>query len=395
MCNRGDFKLPKDLYRSEWKYSTTFHFKISDDGEPYEDAKLTVAVNSFSDVEVKTNRPSNQSAQECPTSEEAEPPAATQTGDLVTLSRSGCCSTCPAYDVTVSDSSKVAWNGTLCVQSKGSRHSKIDPAQAHALIEQFLLPEFWALCKGYSRSITDTSIRQIAVQIGGRTKTVRNYASSAPPWIESFKDAIDSAANTHLWRHGEPKTEPLANIIQDGYMPKPGVTPLMRAAMRSDIDSMKAAIARRDDVDAQDSSGWTALMYAAASSHSEPVQLLLDAGANPNHKSFSGDTTLMSSAISGQFDEDLFHARAEVNATNKDDTTVLMILAARVKQMRSKRRSRQAQMLPSKTPEGVLRSIISNSRTAAKVQSGNGIWMTQAASATTPTRMTCGTLPTL
>jgi hypothetical protein len=266
---------------------------------------------------------------ECPTNEEAEAPTATRREDFVRLSRSGCYGTCPAYDVTVSESGEVTWNGTLFVQSKGLSHAKIDPARAHALIEKFLLPKFWALCKGYSRSITDSSTTQIAVQIGGRAKTVWNYANSAPAWVETFEDAIDSAANTHLWRHGEPRTEPLSNIIPDAYMPKPGVTPLMKAAMRSDIDSMRAAMAQRDDVDAQDSSGWTALMYAAASSHSEPVQLLLKAGANPNHKSFAGDTPLMSSAISGQFDEDLFRARAEVNARNDHGVTALMILAAR------------------------------------------------------------------
>src|SRR5438105_3360540 len=30
------FELPKDVYRTEWKYDTVFDFKISDDKQPYE-----------------------------------------------------------------------------------------------------------------------------------------------------------------------------------------------------------------------------------------------------------------------------------------------------------------------------------------------------------------------
>ena len=70
-------------------------------------------------------------------------------------------------------------------------------------------------------------------------------------------------------------------------------------------------------------------MYAAASSHSEPVQLLLAAGANPNHKSPFGDTPLMASATSGSFDDDLFRAGADVNAQDSVGVTSLMIPASK------------------------------------------------------------------
>jgi len=103
----------------------------------------------------------------------------------------------------------------------------------------------------------------------------------------------------------------------------------MKAAVNANIESLKRLLATTKDVDAADSSGWTALMYAAASSHSEPVKLLLAAGANPNHKSFAGDTALMASAISGSFDDDLVRAGADVNAQNSAGMSSLMILAAK------------------------------------------------------------------
>lgn len=324
------FELPRDLYRSEWKYSTTVDFKFSDDESAYENAKLAVVMDSFRYVQIITNPYTGKDAHNCPAKEESLPPAETlSNGDFVKLSRSGCYGTCPAYEVTVSENGEITWNGTSFVQTVGVRHSRIDNEAARTLIEAFRSPKVWELCGGYSASITDSSTTQIELRIGGRSKKVWNYANSAPDWVKTFEDSIDAAANTHFWRHGDPRTEPLSNIFQDSWLPKPGVTSLMQAAARGDINSMKASLSQGIQVDAEDSSGWTALMYAATNEKSDPVQLLLKAGANPNHKSLSGDTPLMASAMAGSFDENLSHAGADINAKNSDGVTALMILAAK------------------------------------------------------------------
>src|SRR5258705_615156 len=203
------FELPKDLYRTEWKYSSTFNFKISTDEEPYEGPKLTVVMTSFEYGEFVTNPPSTKYAHDCPSKEQAEPPVSISEGDFVKLSRSGCYGTCSVYEVTVAANGDVTWHGSAFVYSTGLSHSRIEPDAALGLIRQFQFPKFWGLCAGYDASITDSATTQINVQIGGKSKTVWNYASSAPAWLETFEQAIDAAANTHLWRHGESRTEPL------------------------------------------------------------------------------------------------------------------------------------------------------------------------------------------
>lgn len=322
------FDLPKDLYRTDWKYDTIFNFKISDDRQPYEDPKLTVTLDSYRYVEVTTNPPADKYAHNCPLPNEIQPPPSITAGDFVELSRSGCYGTCPSYKVKVAENGDVTWSGGGFVEAVGERHSTIASEAAHALLERFKSPAFWALCGGYDASVTDNPTMQIEVLIGGRSKKVWNYADSAPEFEDNLEDAVDAAANTHSWRHGDARAEPLSNIFQDAYMPKPGVTPLMKAAAKADVGAIKQLLKSGVDIEAADSSGWTALMYAAASSHSEPVQVLLASGANPNHKSFNGDTPLMASAISRSFDGDLAHAGAEVNAKDASGTTVLMILAA-------------------------------------------------------------------
>ena len=84
------FDLPKNLFRTDWKYSTVFHFRISNDDQPYENPKLMVTVDSFHYIEIATNPPSTKSAQDCPTPNEIKPPTSLQSGDFVELSRSGC-----------------------------------------------------------------------------------------------------------------------------------------------------------------------------------------------------------------------------------------------------------------------------------------------------------------
>jgi uncharacterized protein DUF6438/ankyrin repeat protein len=267
-------------------------------------------------------------ASECPSKEQAQPPASTSDEDFVKLSRGGCYGTCPIYEVTIAGNGDVTWYGKLYIYSVGIIHSQINRDEARALINQFRQPKFWELCGRYSANITDMPTTDIDLQIGGRSKSVSNYAGSAPEWVGTFEESIDAASNSHQWRHGEPKTEPLGNVSEDGYMPKPGVTPLMRAARKGDVAAIKEELARGGNVDAVDASGWTALMYGARVESDDPVRILLKAGADPNHKSFAGDTPLMAAATGRQFDETLRKAGVDVNAKNQKGVSALMILAA-------------------------------------------------------------------
>ncbi len=322
------FEFPENAFQEGQKYETTFAYKLSKkEIEQENQPKVSVAVNTFHRVEIVATWADVQ-ASECP-APETQAPASTEPQDFVELSRSGCYGTCPIYTVRISANGDVAWKGRMFVNATGERRAAIKAEDARALLEQFRTPQFWSLCSSYARSITDSSTIETHVEIGGQSKTVANYADSAPAWVANLEDAIDDAANTHQWRHGDSRTELLSHIFNDAYMPKPGVTPLMRAAEHGDVDKMRALLKEGARISDSDASGWTPLMYAAASSSSPPVQLLLEKGADPNHKSAMGDTALMASAITGAFDEDLVKAGANVNAQNSAGVTALMILAAK------------------------------------------------------------------
>jgi hypothetical protein len=215
------------------------------------------------------------------------------------------------------------------VDSVGDRRASIDARAARELLEKFRTKEFWAYCGDYSQSVTDVSGSSITVELGGRIRTISDYAESSPEALQELMREVDRVADSHRWRHGDPATEPITRIDSDTYLPKPGVTPLMIAAANDKEDKLKALIDAGVDVKEVDASGWSALMYASGASSDFPVQMLLKAGADPNQSSPHGDTPLMFAALSGDWNEDLVKAGARVNAQNKDGRTALMILSTR------------------------------------------------------------------
>jgi ankyrin repeat protein len=109
------------------------------------------------------------------------------------------------------------------------------------------------------------------------------------------------------------------------------VTPLMRAARKGEVDSVKRLLAEGADVNARDWMGRTAWLHACEFARASPqvVALLLAAGADPNTADRAGVTALMEAA---SFAEDnslvilrnLLAAGANPNAKARNAGTSLM-----------------------------------------------------------------------
>jgi len=123
-------------------------------------------------------------------------------------------------------------------------------------------------------------------------------------------------------------TEPLHNILSDTSYAKPAVTPLMRAAARSDLQQVRDLLKAGAGINDRDASGWTALMYAAATWKAEAVPVLLEAGSDPDYASPAGDTALLARALLGRFSAELVRAGAKIDHQNRVGLSVLMLLAS-------------------------------------------------------------------
>lgn len=285
----------------------TYVFEFSDDlADGYYDPKKERFVFEGPRlIRVRTAPSGTLSASDCPDGPVAAPSEPILATDSVTLSRSGCYGTCPSYEVTLFGDGRVRWKGDGFVEVVGERSYQIEPNIAEKVLQRFRSPEVLGLCSDYSQSVTDSPSSLTDIAVSNARKTIHDYASSSPAWFRQLQTEIDSAAQTHSMRHGDPVTEPLI-YIQGEYLPKPGLTDLMRSAARGDVSSLKKLITAGARLEDTDASGWTALMYAAASySSGQALDELVRAGANRSHRSPFGDTALMASALKGNFDEDL------------------------------------------------------------------------------------------
>jgi uncharacterized protein len=138
-------------------------------------------------------------------------------------------------------------------------------------------------------------------------------------------------ADTHKWRHGEPRSERLDywRAWFDADMPKPGRTPLMSAAAKGKFDEVRSLLKAGTDVNDMDASGWTALIYASQVSNGEMVKLLLQCGANPGVRTLTNQTAIMAAATGYPDPEEkislLAAAGCDINAQDEEGATALML----------------------------------------------------------------------
>jgi hypothetical protein len=170
--------------------------------------------------------------------------------DFVELRRTGCFGACPQYTVRVYADGRVFWTATGYVHTVGAVGATVAPQEARALIETIRTSGFWDLRDRYVRQMSDLPSAITTLHVGAREKSVINHGSFAPPRLQELEIAIDVAANTHQWVHGDPRIEPMTYmaIHSDGAGGKPGVTMLMQAAIRADVDGIRRRL-NEDKVD--------------------------------------------------------------------------------------------------------------------------------------------------
>lgn len=119
-------------------------------------------------------------------------------------------------------------------------------------------------------------------------------------------------------------------------MDEEGVTPLMRAAGRGDLQAVRELLAKGTDVNAADARGFTALFHACYNGeedrgYPEVVRALLAAGADREARIGYGVRPLMYAAGNGEAGvvEALLEAGADPHARNEGGRTALMMVKDR------------------------------------------------------------------
>ncbi len=186
------------------------------------------------------------------------------------------------------------------------------------------------------RLVMDTNTTALTFSADGLSRTIEHITGLPPAELVDFEPQVLAAANAHALLHGAPPDETLfGGVGQDLELPKPGLTPLIRAAATASVEAVQRLISQGEDPKATDASGWTALMYAASEDNELVVAYLLAHGANPNAKSLRHETALMAAVGGGSGDSGcikaLLNAGANPNSETVEGQTALMWAARRAR----------------------------------------------------------------
>lgn len=256
----------------------------------------------------------------------------------ITLERTSCFGTCPAYRVEISGDGSVVYQGRSYVVLTGEHHDRISKEALGQILEAFHKADYFSLKDRYVFGVTDNPTTTTSIAFDGREKSVVDYVgeqAGMPHAVAELEATIDRVVGTLKWVYGNAETVPsLMREKWDFKSSEAGLT-LARAACESrrfspDSSSslVRDLVAAGAPPDAHDPQGRSALECVAAARDQEGVILLMQAGAarsNPEVK----NEALAGAAQAGdlQLVRLLLKYGADPDAAGHDGRTVLMAAA--------------------------------------------------------------------
>ncbi|MCU0924108.1 MAG: ankyrin repeat domain-containing protein, partial [Burkholderiaceae bacterium] len=158
------------------------------------------------------------------------------------------------------------------------------------------------------------------------------------------RDSGCFASTVQLTRPSDGNRSPPSNTVRGSPEPAAsaalpavstaGITPregsrgeLFEAAQRGDLTRVGALLEAKADINAKDSFGFTALMYASLKGHVPVVGALLEAKADANAEDINGQTALMWASRTGHVAvvRALLEAKTDANAKSDDNVKALWL----------------------------------------------------------------------
>ena len=270
---------------------------------------------------------------------------------VVTLERTTCFGSCPAYTISIADDGTVKYEGRSYVRVAGARAWKIEPSAVAALAREMEAAGYFDLKDRYRAPITDLPTVRTSLRLGGRSKSIEDYYG-APESLHALERRVDEVAGVKKYVFIDGAT--LKEMAAKGWDPTGGQADalMLRAVETADADVtgtlidlgydvnhatptgpiilhargeavLDRLLAAGAAVDTRSSRGTTPLHRAAATGDPAAVRFLLSRGANPAAFDQEGVTPLMEAANSGSAEavRALLGAGADPAARDTDGRT--------------------------------------------------------------------------
>lgn len=124
----------------------------------------------------------------------------------ISLNRSGCFGTCPAYSVTVEADGAVNYNGRAFVIVEGGQEGTISEDEVKYLFDLVNIAGFFALEERYTMSVTDLPTIDTSVKMYRMSKSVSHYGTgcgteydSAPAGLCRIEEYLEALVMEFEW----------------------------------------------------------------------------------------------------------------------------------------------------------------------------------------------------
>jgi hypothetical protein len=129
-------------------------------------------------------------------------PAAALTDISITLERTACFGTCPAYKVEIHGDGHVAFDGTAFVAVAGKREYHVPKPDIAQLVDDVRAKDIWSMRPSYAASVTDLPSTILTIRVGTQTHRLVDYAGEwvgMPPAVTRIEEEADKVGKTAQW----------------------------------------------------------------------------------------------------------------------------------------------------------------------------------------------------
>jgi ankyrin repeat protein len=226
----------------------------------------------------------------------------------ITLQRTGCFGSCPAYTVMVTTEA-IQFEGGGYVVASGKHTDTLDAGDVRMLAKRFVAADFYSMDPSYTASVTDNPSYALSIAIDGHTKRVEDYVGSwvgMPAVITELEDAVDELARTDRWIDG---SDGLVEALQGedfNFHTLEAQRMLKDAARRGQSETVRQlleagvpleSLPTPNQENPREVDGW----LTSASHSLESLQILLKAGASKSDQN-DKDLALAGAVRSGNVD---------------------------------------------------------------------------------------------
>jgi hypothetical protein len=250
---------------------------------------------------------------------------------IITLERTTCLGTCPAYKLTVHGDGSVEYEGKKFVRIVGHRQGTIDKAAVAALLKSFAEADYFGLRDNYDTIhnpdgtetvVTDLPTTYTALTLNGQSKKIEDYVG-APKQLEELEGKIDEVAGSKRWVSIDAAAVHEEAIHGWDINSRDAQKLLLEATERGDAETVRAFINAGANVNAR--VGAITLLQRAGGA--ETVRILVSAGADVNASSkehFGPPLVFAAERGDEKSISLLLQAGAKVNGRSPDGETPLI-----------------------------------------------------------------------